>query len=63
MAGKIPFRDMMRTFNNGLGMVMVVGPEHVDEVLSRLKAIGETAYRIGRIEGRDHKEEPIQFSG
>jgi phosphoribosylformylglycinamidine cyclo-ligase len=54
---------MMRTFNNGLGMVMVVSPENVDEMLSRLKAIGETAYHIGRIEPRDHKEEPIQFAG
>jgi phosphoribosylaminoimidazole (AIR) synthetase len=62
-AGKIPFRDMMRTFNNGIGMVMVVSPENVDEVLSRLEAIGETAYLIGRIEPRDHKEEPVQFSG
>jgi phosphoribosylformylglycinamidine cyclo-ligase len=62
-AGKIPFKDMMRTFNNGLGMVMVVSPEHVDDVLSRLKVIGEAAYLIGRIEGRDHKEEPVQFAG
>jgi phosphoribosylformylglycinamidine cyclo-ligase len=62
-AGKIPFRDMMRTFNNGLGMVMVVSPETVDEMLSKLKAIGETAYHIGRIEPRDHKEEPIEFAG
>jgi phosphoribosylaminoimidazole (AIR) synthetase len=54
---------MMRTFNNGLGMVMVVAPENVDEVLSRLKGMGETAYLIGRIEPRDHKEEPIQFEG
>jgi len=43
--------------------VMAVNPEQVDEVLSRLKAIGETSYLIGRIERRDHKEEPIQFAG
>ena len=53
----------MRTFNNGLGMVMVVRPANVDEMLSRLKAIGETAYQIGRIAPRDHREEPIQFAG
>jgi len=41
----------------------VVSPENVDEVLSRLNGIGETAYLIGRIEARDHKEEPIQFAG
>ncbi len=62
-AGQIPFRDMMRTFNNGLGMVMVVSQENLDEALSRLRAIGETAYHIGRIESRDDKEEPIQFAG
>jgi phosphoribosylformylglycinamidine cyclo-ligase len=61
--GNIPFRDMMRTFNNGLGMIMVVSPDNVDEVLSRLKAIGETAYLIGRIEGRDQREELVQFEG
>jgi len=54
---------MMRTFNNGIGMVMVVGPDHVDEVLARLRAIGEKAFLIGRIERRDHREEPIQFAG
>jgi phosphoribosylaminoimidazole (AIR) synthetase len=44
-------------------MVMAISPENVDEVLSRLKATGEAAYLIGRIERRDHKEEPIQFAG
>ena len=62
-AGNIPFTDMMRTFNNGLGMVMAVGQENLDEALSRLKAIGETAYHIGRIESRDPKEEPVLFTG
>jgi phosphoribosylformylglycinamidine cyclo-ligase len=60
-AGKIPFRQMMRTFNNGLGLVMVVSEEDTSEVLLRLKAMGETASHIGSVEARDDKEEPIQF--
>jgi len=60
--GELSSREMMRTFNNGLGLVMVVSEEDTDESLLRLKAMGETAYHIGSVEARDEKEEPIQFS-
>ena len=62
-AGKIPSREMMRTFNNGLGLVIVVSEEDCSEVLLRLKAMGETAYLIGSVESRDDKEPAIQFTG
>ena len=54
---------MMRTFNNGLGLVIVVSEEDCSEVLLRLKAMGETTYHIGSVESRDDKEAPIQFTG
>ena len=38
---------MLRTFNNGLGLVIVVAEEDSSEVLLRLKAMGETGYVIG----------------
>lgn len=60
-AGKIPMREMMRTFNNGLGLVVVVKEEDTSEVLLRLKAMGETAYHIGAVEAREEEEEPTQF--
>jgi len=60
-AGRISPREMMRTFNNGLGMVIVVGEENTDEILSRLKAMGEAAFHVGSVASRDEKEEPIQF--
>ena len=53
--------EMMRTFNNGLGLVIVVSEEDTSEVLLRLKAMGETAYPIGSVESRDEKEEAVQF--
>ena len=52
---------MMRTFNNGLGLVLVVSEADTGEVLLRLKAMGETAFHIGSVEARKDKEEPIQF--
>ena len=52
---------MMLTFNNGLGLLVVVAEEETEEVLLRLKAMGETAYCIGDIESREADEDPVQF--
>ena len=62
-AGQIPDLEMMRTFNNGLGMVIVVAEEDTDEVLLRLKAVSETVYHIGSVEARDDQEKTVQFTG
>ncbi len=60
-AGNIPMKEMLRTFNSGLGLVIVVSEQETSEVLLRLKAMGETAYHIGSVEARDEEEEVIQF--
>ena len=44
--------EMNRTFNNGIGMVMVVQPDAADAVDAALRAAGETVYTIGRIAPR-----------
>ena len=62
-AGQISEREMMRTFNNGLGLVVVVSEEETDEVLLRLKAMGESAFHIGSVESKDDGEEAVQFTG
>ncbi|MDO4725170.1 MAG: AIR synthase-related protein, partial [Comamonadaceae bacterium] len=45
--------EMNRTFNNGIGMVLVVAPEQAQAVAQTLQAQGETVYTIGRIAPRD----------
>ncbi len=50
--GQVADDEMHRVFNCGIGMVLVVAPEHVDAALTRLRASGESAWRIGDIEAR-----------
>ena len=62
-AGQISEQEMMRTFNNGLGLLVVISQEDTSEVLLRLKAMGETAYLVGSVEERNEDEAPVQFVG
>jgi phosphoribosylformylglycinamidine cyclo-ligase len=44
--------EMNRTFNNGIGMVVVVDAAHADATAQTLRTAGETVYRIGAITER-----------
>ncbi|MDO9612071.1 MAG: phosphoribosylformylglycinamidine cyclo-ligase [Serpentinimonas sp.] len=44
--------EMNRTFNNGIGMVLVVDAAAATAVAATLRAQGETVYEIGRIAAR-----------
>ena len=48
-AGNVDEKEMMRTFNNGIGLVAVVPEENVQEVLNRLTGSGERAWAIGQV--------------
>ena len=48
--GNIEPQEMMRTFNCGIGMILVVAAGEADHVSARLEQAGETIFRIGRIE-------------
>ncbi len=47
--GQVPEEDMRRTFNLGIGLVMIVEKNAVDRVLSDLKSKQENAYIIGQV--------------
>jgi phosphoribosylformylglycinamidine cyclo-ligase len=48
-SGNISEHEMMRTFNNGIGMVMVV-PDHTSQdLLQRLAAMNENAFLMGEV--------------
>ena len=45
--GGVPEADMRRTFNLGVGMVLIVDPARLKDVEAMLTAGGETAFQIG----------------
>lgn len=47
--GSVPEDDMRRTFNLGIGLVMIVAEDGVDRVMAGLKSQGENAYIIGLV--------------
>ena len=52
-AGRIEEKEMLRVFNNGIGMVAVVPEKSVQDVLARLHAMQEKAFVIGEIIERE----------
>ena len=48
--GNIPARDMRRTFNMGIGYIVVVSDGQKEKTLSLLGKKGEEAFIIGRVE-------------
>jgi phosphoribosylformylglycinamidine cyclo-ligase len=48
--GALSDDEMLRVFNCGIGMILVVPREEAEDVTDRLTAMGERAYRIGEIE-------------
>ena len=52
-------REMARTFNCGIGMVVVVGAEDVGEVRAALESTGEAVYVLGALEAQAGAEGPL----
>ena len=70
--GAIDEAELLRTFNCGMGMVLVVAHESADAVVGVLEAAGEAPIRIGELEpGRGVKSaakgkgeaEAVRYSG
>jgi phosphoribosylformylglycinamidine cyclo-ligase len=54
-AGGIAPADMYRTFNMGIGMVLVVKQDDVVDVIGTLQQLGEQPYLIGQIRAGERK--------
>jgi len=55
--GVLP-REMLRTFNAGIGMVLYVQPEHEALIQATLRRVGEEAIPLGRVVPRTSDSEP-----
>ncbi len=59
--GEISEEEMFRTFNNGIGMILVVRPKEAEDVLAMLHSMGEKAFIIGEVGKADKEQETIEL--
>jgi phosphoribosylformylglycinamidine cyclo-ligase len=59
--GNISEEEMLRTFNNGVGMILIVRSREIDDILARLRSLGEKAFIIGEVGRAEREQEKIEF--
>ncbi len=59
--GNVPEDDMVRTFNCGIGMAVVVPEDKAEQAKAIFEANGETVFRIGRIRERKDGEPAVSL--
>lgn len=59
-AGNVAAQEMYRTFNCGIGMVLIVDQADAAAAVEHLRAAGETVYRLGEIRAREGDEHQTQ---
>lgn len=60
--GGIDDEEMHRTFNNGIGMVLMIRAEDEEDVLLRLKGLRQEACTIGEIESKERRKKSVTFT-
>ncbi len=60
-AGNVDEEEMYRTFNYGIGMVLIVPENQCDDILSRLNGFNEKAYLIGEIAANDSGQQIVEL--
>lgn len=60
--GNVAADEMYRTFNCGIGMVVIVAAEDADAAIASLSDSGETVYRLGQIRARAGEEHQTQVA-
>ncbi len=61
--GNIETTEMYRTFNCGIGMVVVVAAEDKQQTIKLLEQQGETVFTLGQIETSSDKTPSVSISG
>ena len=61
-AGNVEQQEMYRTFNCGIGMVVIIDKQDAEAVQQFLAEQGETVYRLGEIRERNGSEHQTQVA-
>lgn len=60
-AGKLDEHEMLRTFNSGLGMILLTPGDQADEVVARLAAMDQKASIIGETKPRAKGQDAVEI--
>jgi phosphoribosylformylglycinamidine cyclo-ligase len=60
--GSINEQEMLRTFNCGVGMVLLVAEEAADDVCQALASAGEAVYRLGKVTEATDSESRVVYT-
>ncbi|RKZ62608.1 MAG: phosphoribosylformylglycinamidine cyclo-ligase [Gammaproteobacteria bacterium] len=55
-SGNVEINEMYRTFNCGVGMVLIVDADDADAIVSMLVKNGDNAWQLGQIKAGDNKQ-------
>ncbi len=61
--GGVEAHEMLRTFNCGVGMIVVVSADKAETVAQALKAEGETVVTLGHMIAREAKDQGVVYQG
>ena len=61
--GSVPLDEMYRVFNMGIGLILVVAPDHADRVMAKARELGEQAYHIGEMVAQPTEDGVVDYVG
>lgn len=62
-AGNVETMEMFRTFNCGVGMMLAIPEDKLDQAIALLNAEGQQAWVIGEIQPKAADEDSVEFTG
>jgi phosphoribosylformylglycinamidine cyclo-ligase len=62
-AGNVETLEMFRTFNCGVGMMLAIPEDKLDQAIALLNAEGQQAWVIGEIQPKSADEDSVEFTG
>ena len=57
--GRIESMELARTFNCGIGMIVIVKPDHAATITKKLQDNGESVFQIGHLKARAPGAQPV----
>lgn len=59
--GKVPAEEMYRTFNMGIGLMVIVDDVQANDIVHHFEALGESPFIIGEISTRDDNDPEVEL--